>query len=1311
MELLNDSDLGIIVQSALSRVYFDMAIYLGWGFGLGLAGVLGVGGAIAYSAGSALAQITPDATLGAEGSVVTPNVNIRGFPTDRIDGGATRGTNLFHSFQEFNVGNGQRVYFANPTGIENILTRITGNKLSNILGTLGVDGGANLFLLNPNGIIFGSNSQLDIASSFVASTANSVVFDNGFVFSANNPEAPPLLSIKVPLGVQYGSNQATATIVNTGNLTVGQNLTLNAGNLDLQGQLQAGKDLTLQAQDTVKIRDNATTPFAASAGGRLLVQGNQRVDIFALNHPNSGLSSGGDMVLRSGNTVGGDAHYWSGGNFRIEQLDGSLGNLESPNDPIILANGNVTLGNYRGASLHILAGGSVSLDNIEIISPDSITNTINPENPDPFLASLARFKLSDGTDITIDGRTPTVDIRSGIDWTRFPGGVPQLPTIIGGAIIPQPIFGGATSADITVARNIRISQSNGLVLLTNQYQPNSLPGKIQVRIIRTDDAIGGFSGNSSPVIIDSRGDIEISRAGLIRTSSATGNAGNISLIGNGSFFVTNGGLSTRTQGLGNAGNVNIKVRGAVSLADSSFILTFAGSNTGGNSGNINIQSSSLSLTNGSQLQTSVNQGGRGKAGNVDINVLGTVTLSGIDSQGIPSGIFTGVNSGTIGNAGNITVQAGSLFLRDAAEFQANTSGRGNAGTINVGVAGSVLLANGGRIESSVNSGSAGNGGMIEITAKTVDITGSGQVLTGSGGTENAGDLFITATDSVNVNSQGLVTTSSIGAVNSGNLTIKTREFNLSDPVSIVTTNSFGTGKSGDLLITNADAVTVSNQGFLSTNSSGSGNGGKLSIRTRQLDVKDGGLVVTSTTGTGTSGDLSITATDSINIVNQSYLSASPLDRGTAGNTFIETGKLSIRDRSGITSSTLGARNAGNLTVRATNSIEVVNSSKLSADTLGSGNGGNLNVETNTLSIRDSEISTGTLRGSSGKGGTLRVNADDAVEISGVGGLVTATLGQGKGGDIQLSANSLSLSNGGSITSLSDGQDKAGNIAINLRGSLRSSGGNISASSLGAGGGDINITADDIRLRDSSLISTSVFDSTGGGGNITINSKVFLALEDSDILANAQAGPGGNITINSSGFIADLFSSGAAVAVGRNPGDLGRFRGNGQNDISVSLAASSRNNSRVDISTASATGPNGISNYSYRDPTQGAASLPSNLVDASELIDRRCSPNSSAKKSSFTITGRGGLPPGPNGPLTNQDVMVNWIILEEGAENNNGTATEAKPSSSHSQQLVEAQSWVIGSDGQVILTAAVPSVTPGTSGLTSPSCEDNQAATQ
>ena len=85
---------------------------------------------------SAQAQLVPDGRLGGERSRVTP---IDG-KTDRIDGGALRGVNLFHSFLEFNVGDGRGAYFANPAAVQNIFSRVTGSNLSKIDGTLGVLG-------------------------------------------------------------------------------------------------------------------------------------------------------------------------------------------------------------------------------------------------------------------------------------------------------------------------------------------------------------------------------------------------------------------------------------------------------------------------------------------------------------------------------------------------------------------------------------------------------------------------------------------------------------------------------------------------------------------------------------------------------------------------------------------------------------------------------------------------------------------------------------------------------------------------------------------------------------------------------------------------------------------------------------------------------------------------------------------------------------------------------------------------------------------------------------------------------------------
>ena len=141
------------------------------------------------------AQLTPDGTLGGEASTVTPDALVQGDLTDLIEGGAIRGGNLFHSFLEFNVDLGQRVYFANPAGVESILSRVTGGDLSNIFGTLGVDGAADLFLINPNGMVFGPGASLDLQGSFTATTADSIQLGSDGLFSAVDPVSDNLLTL------------------------------------------------------------------------------------------------------------------------------------------------------------------------------------------------------------------------------------------------------------------------------------------------------------------------------------------------------------------------------------------------------------------------------------------------------------------------------------------------------------------------------------------------------------------------------------------------------------------------------------------------------------------------------------------------------------------------------------------------------------------------------------------------------------------------------------------------------------------------------------------------------------------------------------------------------------------------------------------------------------------------------------------------------------------------------------------------------------------------------------------------------------
>ncbi|NJN88553.1 MAG: hypothetical protein HC881_22550 [Leptolyngbyaceae cyanobacterium SL_7_1] len=166
------------------------------------------------------------------------------------------------------------------------------------------------------------------------------------------------------------------------------------------------------------------------------------------------------------------------------------GGLFSPNDPIVRASGDVAFDSYEGTSLHILAGGSVTVGDIFITGADTLGNAI-----------VETVTLSDGSSVSINGTTQaTLDIRAGTTAFGAAGLTPNLPPGFDPA--PPATGGTGTSANITIGSifvESTIGTDNPVVLLTNQSAPNlGLPGgTIAV------EAIDLF-GNDGRVTIDSR---------------------------------------------------------------------------------------------------------------------------------------------------------------------------------------------------------------------------------------------------------------------------------------------------------------------------------------------------------------------------------------------------------------------------------------------------------------------------------------------------------------------------------------------------------------------------------------------------------------------------------------------------------------------------------------------------------------------------------------------------------------------------------------------------------------------------------------
>ncbi|NJL91131.1 MAG: filamentous hemagglutinin N-terminal domain-containing protein [Coleofasciculaceae cyanobacterium SM2_1_6] len=180
------------------------------------------------------------------------NVNVGGGGSRfDITGGTLsgNGANLFHSFQQFNLGNGQTANFIATPQIQNILSRVTGNQPSVINGLLQVTGSnANLFLINPAGIVFGNNARLNVSGDFTATTATGIGFgNNNWFYSSGNNNYATLNGN--PESFLFSLTQPGA-VINAGNMSLnpGQDLALVGGAVLNTGNLaSSGGNITLMA--------------------------------------------------------------------------------------------------------------------------------------------------------------------------------------------------------------------------------------------------------------------------------------------------------------------------------------------------------------------------------------------------------------------------------------------------------------------------------------------------------------------------------------------------------------------------------------------------------------------------------------------------------------------------------------------------------------------------------------------------------------------------------------------------------------------------------------------------------------------------------------------------------------------------------------------------------------------------------------------------------------------------------------------------------------------------------------------------------
>lgn len=893
----------------------------------------------------------------------TPTQPENCFGSCTISGGVQHGQNLFHSFTQFNVGSGYTVLFSDP-GVTNILARVTGTSQSNILGTIGTSGGeANLFLLNPNGILFGPNAKLNLGGSFVATTANSIQFgDQGF-FSALTPKIP---SLKVnPSALLF---------------------TRRSGTITTRSRIQVGKDLSNENVFGLKVPKDRSLLLV---GSELIIDGNE-------------VKNKDDKIL----APGGGLHAFGG---RLE-----VGGLSEPGVISLTMNKNIlSLGfpkNVAKANVSILNGAklNVTADNGGEIAINAKNLSIS--NRSTLRAGIAQnvgFPSAQAGDIKVHA-TGTVTLTNSfiynsvrINGTGHGGDI----RILSGNIslndmseISTATFGKGDSGNISL-------QSSGQISLANTSFVGS---SVEADIFNPD--------MMEFVAIGNGGDIEVLAKGISLDDSSNiatfglglGKVGNVDLKSIGNIFLTSDARIGSTVFAKNR-EILSQSRDPAVLAAINNPEFLSSINT---SSKVTINTRSLTLTDGGQIANFATGIGVGSGGDIIINASDFVDISGFSQKGanftresglpngtgFSSGLFTFAREFTIGSAGNITVKTGDFFISDGSAVSAQTFNKEVGGDISIS-ANNLIATNGGQIRTTAsNTGSAGN-----ITLKVRDnikFSGSDPNFQKRLTILQAGLPFFEFVTPEEVDTE-ISFLRKIG------------------PRTGLFASNFGRGKGGDIKIFSS-LFQISNSAVVDVRTTADGEGGNIFLKANSFNANSGGQLVSTTEGSKPAGNITLEVLDFITLdgKNSGFFANTTEDStGPGGNINIDPRLVLIQNGAEITVNSRGSGLGGNISLQSGNLT--LDRGTISA-TSTSSRGGNidLNIANLLLLKNNSRISASAgNQNTGGDGGNVIIDTDLLVALQNSD--ITANAFTGRGGNIQITSRGVFLSPDSDITASSE----------------------------------------------------------------------------------------------------------------------------------------------------------------------------------------------------------------------------------------------------------------------------------------------------
>jgi len=643
---------------------------------------------------SAIAQITTD------GSLSTPT-SVTSGPNYSIAGGSEAGSNLFHSFSQFSIPTGSSAVFENAATIQNIFSRVTGGGVSNVDGAIETQNPANLFLLNPSGIVFGPNASLDIGGSFVATTANSIQFKDGVAFSTD-ASTESLLTVSTPTGLQMGQASGAITVQGTGH-RITSYLPVIRNDTPVGLQVEAGKTLALIGSG-VSVSGGVVTTDGGYLELGSVSQGEVNFDLTepAVIWDYSKVSQFDDIRLAQQSLL---------------DTRGTQGSIQLHGENIDLAEGSILLlENVGGQSTNGITVRAVDALRLTGNTPDGkigsliIVGNLGIGQVGDVNVTAAQLLLQDGAVLRNQTFSPA---RGGDLLVNIQGS-----TVIQGAAPGRPIsltsFGTITAASTGNAGNVVLSTGSLEILdagaLTSTTAGFGSTGEIKIEardfievtgnspIIFSPSAIGSVTigaGDANDIIINTPR-LVLRESGFIGSSTlATGAAGNV---------VINASESIEIRGSAANSIVPSRIASAAVILDLATQTAFGlPAIPSGNSGSLTLNAPSLRIADGASI--TVRNDGPGTAGNLQI-AAGTVFL---DNQGKLSAIAQS------GEGGTIFLQSDVVLLRHGSLISATAGGTGNGGNINIdtpiliGLENSDIIAN----------ASQGKGGNLSITTQGI----------------------------------------------------------------------------------------------------------------------------------------------------------------------------------------------------------------------------------------------------------------------------------------------------------------------------------------------------------------------------------------------------------------------------------------------------------------------------------------------------------------------------------------------------------------------------------------------------------------